>query len=504
MSHDSEAAYASSEIADIIQGKAVKFFGTLTAGGTWSLSAGREGSTIWPFADGLIQAINSKKTIQNVVNIAFEYKRPNEGVHGILTAVGQALAYLEKGYDASVICIPKKYTSHADPGTHVKNIIETTAPDAPITVYTYDTPNMLVTRPFSKKLTCIRDIDLSKSKVHRSVGAKKVSGQISTIWAHVREGMSHPDAFFRYCQGVKVISSLGEDKSKYILPKEITDAVKRIDSTADPWMYLSNTPGDSMSDKAWRYVWFSYYFWPGLIPIYTSKSPYMINDVETKIRIDATKMQKLFSGRVDSIKSKLVDKLNNTPGYKEDDAWEEYVKKVRKDAHSYREVIDSGLYQIGLLDADGLLTDYGYKYVIACEKAGDDPYSDEPMNILRAVSLQIGQFDVFLYTTYKYSQDRFQAYFDAFTQVKKQNAGDKIVFQTADYLSWLDDVLTNQLHMYKKTTLRAGGTRKAFQAEMAYLKKLGFIYPENAFKRGTGLNIDWPLVEESLTYFQGI
>ena len=230
----------------------------------------------------------------------------------------------------------------------------------------------------------------------------------------------------------------------------------------------------------------------------------MINDVETKIRIDATKMQKLFSGRVDSIKSKLVDKLNNTPGYKEDDAWEEYVKKVRKDAHSYREVIDSGLYQIGLLDADGLLTDYGYKYVIACEKAGDDPYSDEPMNILRAVSLQIGQFDVFLYTTYKYSQDRFQAYFDAFTQVKKQNAGDKIVFQTADYLSWLDDVLTNQLHMYKKTTLRAGGTRKAFQAEMAYLKKLGFIYPENAFKRGTGLNIDWPLVEESLTYFQGI
>lgn len=45
MGHDSEAAYASSEIADIIQGKAGSFFGTLTAGGTWSLSAGREGST---------------------------------------------------------------------------------------------------------------------------------------------------------------------------------------------------------------------------------------------------------------------------------------------------------------------------------------------------------------------------------------------------------------------------------------------------------------------------
>lgn len=446
MSHDSEAAYASSEIADIIQGKAVKFFGTLTAGGTWSLSAGREGSTAWPLADGLIQAKNSKLTVQDV-NIAFEYKRPNEGVHGILTAVGQSLAYLEKGYDASVICIPKIYTSHANPGVHVKNIIETTAPDAPITVYTYDTPNMANTRPFSKKLTCIRDIDLSKSIVYRSSGAKKVSGQISTIWAHVREGMSHPDAFFRYCQGVKIISSIGEDKSKYTLPKEIIDAVKRVDPTADPWMYLSNTPGDSMSDMAWRYVWFNYYFWPGLMPLYTSKTPYTVNDIETKIRIDVTTKQKLFSGRSDSIKAKLVDKLNKTSGYTEDDAWEEYVKKVRKDAHSYREVIDSGLYQLGLLDADSLLTDYGYKYVNACEKAGNNPYNDEPMNILRAISLQIGQFDVFLYTAYKYSQDRFQAYFDDFTKVKKLKTGDKIVFQSADYLDWLDDVFLSLIHI---------------------------------------------------------
>ena len=72
MSHDSEAAYASGEIADIIQGKAGLFFGTLTSGGTWTLSAGREGSTVWPLADGLIQAKNSKSTV-NDVNIAFEY-----------------------------------------------------------------------------------------------------------------------------------------------------------------------------------------------------------------------------------------------------------------------------------------------------------------------------------------------------------------------------------------------------------------------------------------------
>lgn len=503
MSHDSEAAYASGEIADIIQGKAVKFFGTLTAGGTWTLSAGREGSTKWPLADGLIQAINSKPAVQKV-NIAFEYKRPNEGVHGILTAVGQSLAYLEKGYDASVICIPQVYTSHADPGTHVRNIIETTAPDAPITVYTYDTPNMAHPKPFSKKLTCVRDIDVSKSVLYRSAGLRKNSGQISTIWAHVREGMSHPDAFFKYCQSVKIISSVGEDKSKYSFPKEIIDAVKRVDPVADPCMYLSNTPGDSMSDMAWRYVWFNYYFWKNLMPIYTSKSPYMVNDVETRIQINETTRQKLFSGRSDSIKSKIIDKLNKMSSYTENEAWEEYVKKVRKDAHSYREVIDSGLYQIGLIDSDGLLTDYGYKYVNSCEKSKNNPYDDDPMNILRAVSLQIGQFDVFLYTTYKHSQYQFKANFDAFTQTKKIKGLNKVVFQSADYLDWLDDIFTNQLHMYKKTTLRAGGTRRPFQAEMTYLKKLGFIYPDETFRRGTGLNIDWPLVEGSLMYFQGI
>lgn len=503
MSHDSEAAYASGEVADIIQRKASIFFGTLTAGGTWSLSAGREGSTAWPLADGLIQAVNSKKAVKDI-NIAFEYKRPNEGVHGILTAVGQSLAYIEKGYDASVICIPKLYSSHKNPGDHVNNIINTTAPNAPITVYTYDTPNLASTRPFYDKMNCVRDIDLSKTSIHRTAGSKRVSGQISTIWAHVREGMSHPDAFFRYCQGVKIISSIGEDKSKYKLPPEIVDAVKRVKPSADPILYLSSTSGDSMSDKAWRYVWFNYYFWKDLIPIFSSKSPYKVNDTETKIRIDVGTKQNLFSGRTDSIKSKIVKQLNTSSGYTENKAWDEYVNRVKSDAHSYREVIDSGLYQIGLIDADGLLTEHGYKYVNACEKASSNPYSDEPMNILRAVTLLNGQFDVFLYTAYKYSQDRFKSDFDAFTKIKHVSTGDKIEFNQSDYLYWLDDIMTNQLHMYKKTTTRAGGTRKPFQAEMAYLKKLGFVYQDVPYKRGIGLNIDWPLVEGSLIYYQNI
>ena len=167
-------------------------------------------------ADGVIQANNSKKTV-NDINIAFEYKRPNEGLHGVLTAVGQSLAYIEKGYDASVICIPRAYMSHSDPGRHVKDIIDTTAPEAPITVYVYDTPNMSATRPFMEKLTCVRDVNLSRTVVHRLSASRRISGPISTVWAHVREGMSHPDAFFRYCQGVKIISSMGEEDRKSVV-----------------------------------------------------------------------------------------------------------------------------------------------------------------------------------------------------------------------------------------------------------------------------------------------
>jgi hypothetical protein len=501
MSHDSESAFASSEIAEIIQTKASNFFGTFTAGGTWSISAGREGSTRWPLADGLIQAVNSKQTEKQIINIAFEYKRPNEGVHGILTAVGQSLAYIEKGYDASVICIPSIYTSHSNPGTHVKKIIDTTAPKSPITVYVYDTPNMAQTRPFKDKIQCIRDIDLSTTTVHREPSSGKISSQISTIWAHVREGMSHPDAFFKYCQGVKIISSIGEKKEKYILPQEIINAIHRKEPSADPINYLSSTTGDTMSDRAWRTVWFNYYFWKDLIPIYKSTSPYIVNDVPTKIKKSETEFQKIFSGRVDSLKNKLINKLNTDSTYTEEMAWDEYVVRVRNDAHSYREVIDSGLYQIGLIDADGLLTDYGYKYVNACEKSNNNPYAEEPMNILRAVSLQIGQFDVFLSTAYKYSQEKFHDNFDSFT-IRKSN-GD-VEIKNEEYLIWLDSILTDQLHMYKKTTLRAGGTRKPFQAEMAYLKKLGFIYSGDSIKRGIGLNIDWPLVQESLIYFQNL
>ena len=99
MSHDVEAAYASSEVAELITLNQAHYFGSMGTRGAWSVFAGREGGHQWPLADGVLSAQN---TSTNDVNIAFEFKRPNEGVHGILTALGQSYAYLEKGYDASI------------------------------------------------------------------------------------------------------------------------------------------------------------------------------------------------------------------------------------------------------------------------------------------------------------------------------------------------------------------------------------------------------------------
>lgn len=500
MSHDVEAAYASSEVAELLTLNQAHFFGTMGTNGAWSVFAGREGGHQWPLADGVLSAQNRSA---DDVNIAFEFKRPNEGVHGILTALGQSYAYLEKGYDASVIVIPERYSSHSSPGTHIARIIDATSPDIPISIYTYSTPNLSATRPFYGKLTCVRDIVLpSCRRITRGATGTTTSGSASTLWAHMREGMSHPDAFFRYCQAVKIISATGENLENIVLPPELINAIHSIDPAADVYKYISNTPGDSISDKAWRYVWFNYYFWNNLMPIYTTATPYSVNATATKIRIDSTRLQNLFSGRVDSIKSKLVNKLN-AGEISLEDAWKAYARKVRSDSHSYREVIDSGLYHIGFLAPDGTLTDLGYKYVDSCERTGS-PYSGIPLDILRAAVLQNGQYGAMLHYFYKLSEEKFSSDLFAFATA---DAEGNYVFNSEEYLNWMDDIFANELHLSKKSTERAGGTRKSFQAEISFLKKMGFIKETNgraAYRVGVGLEIDWPQVQSSMLYFQGL
>ena len=76
-----------------------------------------------------------------------------------------------------------------------------------------------------------------------------------------------------------------------------------------------------------------------------------------------------------------------------------------------------------------------------------------------------------------------------------------------DYLVWIDDYFANELHISKKSTERAGGTRKPFQAELAFLKKMGFVRTSGrraAYRVGVGLEIDWSQVQSSMLYFQNL
>ncbi len=375
---------------------------------------------------------------------------------------------------------------------------------SPIWVFTYDEPDLSATRPFQNKLTCVRDITLSSCRnIQRTTDTSISANRVTTLWAHVREGMSHPDAFFRFCQSVKITSSSGETLSTSIFPRQLTDAVRRIDSNADIFKYLSNTSSDSILDKAWRKVWFSYYFWEGLIPIYKSDTPYTINDTSTRIKINDSTYQKLFSSRVDSIKSKLVSDLNNSI-ISEDKAWEEYTIKVRKDAHSYREVIDSGLYHIRFLSPNGELTELGYKYVDACERS-NSAYQTIPMEILRGALLQNGQFAALIHYIFKLSEERFDSDLYAFSIT---NDNGNRTFKQNEYLQWLLDYFANTLHIVQQSSLRAGGTRKPLQAEISFMNKLGLVRSNRlghpAYRIGSGLCIDWPQEETSIQFFNNL
>ena len=70
MSHDIEAGFASSELANVITSNPTNFFGNVGRNGTWNLRAGHESGHTWPLTDGVILAENTLPTIQEY-KIAF-------------------------------------------------------------------------------------------------------------------------------------------------------------------------------------------------------------------------------------------------------------------------------------------------------------------------------------------------------------------------------------------------------------------------------------------------
>lgn len=86
----------------------------------------------------------------------------------------------------------------------------------------------------------------------------------------------------------------------------------------------------------------------------------------------------------------------------------------------------------------------------------------------RGAILQNGQFAAFLHYVFKLSEEVFDNDLYSFTEVRPNGTRH---FKHEDYLQWLFDYFANTLHIVQQSSLRAGGTRKPFQAEISFMGK---------------------------------
>lgn len=487
MSHDLYAAWAAAEIATFFKSNPTRFVGNATNSRNFTVYASKESRTKWPIADGVLLV---EENGQLVYEIAIEFKRKNEGVHGILTALGQAHAYLHKGYRGSIIVIPKFYDTHNNPAEHLKDIVDFSSNHLPIGVFHYQEPDVTKPSPFSGRITCVRDIDLDNTNLS-SIRPSYRQNYVKTQWAHLREGSSDPDAFYRYLQTAKKLTIDNLRDPAVNLPVEIIRSVQNLQSGLDPLKYLSNSIGDDMHDIVWRHFWFNFILTDEVLPIWIkSGSQYQVNESPSRIFLpDGSGKKMFFAGRSDSIKNQLVNELNQGK-ISEDEAWVRYVQKIRERAHSYREDIDSGLDHIGLLESDGKPSDVGYRFVDACERMGSSN-SGTPRVILGSAILKNGNLGAFLHYIYRLSEELFSSDPLAFTN---RTSSGRLQFLQRDYLQWIENELANNLNVMRKVSTRGGTSRQPFQGELAVLRQYGFV---GGFRAGAGLRINWPAIQSA-------
>jgi hypothetical protein len=493
MSHDIEAAYAATEVVNFFLAKPATCFGTPPSAGSLSAFAAHEGRHSWPHADGVIELAVASGAKSKEYSIALEFKRPNEGLHGVLTAIGQSHAYLRKGYAGSIIVIPSAYAGFPDPGPYVRDVLDMTSQARAIGVFTYDRPDMSKVSPFAGKLNVLRNFKIDG--VTAAVTPMPTS-RTETQWAHIREGSSEPDAFFKYLQAVKLLGGGGAEAILPTIPSKIRDAVGRVKPGVAVDRYLSFCSGDTLPDRAWRHFWFKYVLHAKVIVGWhkVALGKYEPNATELLIqKSDGSGAKMFFAGRSDSIKNKLAAQLNDG-SIASDKAYEELVKNYHNRAHSFREDIDSGCGHLGFVDNHGRLTDAGYRYVDACERYGN-PNEGLPRALFLRALLGEGSLGAFLHYIYRLSEEHFKAEPLAFTLKAK---GSPPVFLPADYLAWLEDRMENQLHVIRKVSLRGGTARNPFQAELAVLRTMGIVNP--GFRIGVGISINWPELQDAMSF----
>ncbi len=489
MSHDLEASYAAAEVASQLLASPENCFQNAPGRADLSAYAAREGRNLWPHADGVIE-LGITGARPRRYSVAVEFKRPNEGLHGVLTAIGQAHAYLRKGYAGSVIVVPETYSGLDGVGAYVKDVLDLTSRTSAIGVYSYRPPDMSRPSPFADKLILGRAFQVDAAA---PIAAPIAPSATETQWAHVREGSTDPDAFFKYLQAVKLLGGGGLPAEAPVFSPALLAAVQRVRPGADPVLYLSNAPRDGMSDRAWRHFWFTYVLHPGVRePWILENGVYTANATPLNIiRSDGGGMKMFFAGRRDSVKNVAAARLNAGTAT-EAAAFDRVVENYHNRAHSYREDIDSGAEHLGFVDGEGRLTDEGYRFVDACERTGE-PNTGLPRALFMSAVLRDGGLGAFLHYIYRLSEERFGADAFAFTD----EARGRLRFDIAAYLQWVESEMANRLRVIRKVSPRGGAARKPFQAELALLRGLGIV---GGYRPGVGLVINWPEFQDALEF----
>ena len=494
MSHDLEASYAGTEAVNHFLRAPADCFGTPPPVARLSGCAAREGRHAWPHADGVIELVDTSGASPKAYNIALEFKRPNEGLHGVLTAIGQSHAYLSKGYAGAIIVIPGSYPGFSSPGPYVRDVLDQTSKSEAIGVFTYSRPDLAKISPFEGRLTLQRAFKIDAAP---PLSAALAPSRTETQWAHVREGSTDPDAFFKYLQCVKLLGGTHVEAHAPFIPRALVAAAEHLNPGCDAAKYLANCPNDELPDRAWRSFWYKYILHKDAIRGWKrdDSGALTVNEAASFVqRSDGAGPKMFFVGRSDSIKNRLTRQLTAGDITKEE-ACELLAQNYHDRAHSYREDVDSGCEHLGFVDGEGRLTDSGYRFVDACERYGS-PSEGLPRAIFLNALLNDGALGAFLHYVHRLSENRFGTNPLAFTASAIRSAAP--TFQRDDYLQWLEQEMETNLKVIRKVSARGGTARRPFQAELAVLRSLGVV--SKSFRIGVGMVINWPELQEGMTF----
>ena len=423
--------------------------------------------------DGVVRVENDG----SAYDVAVEYKRTAEGAHGVLTAVGQALSYINTGFAGAMIVVPSSYGTLNGAGKFAANVLEKTCKDSQVGVLSYDQLDMSQASPFDGKITRHKQLDLDNAV--RS-GTRLGRNNVHTQWAFVREGETTPDTILKWLQTATM-----PPPSEFTVDENLRNAALRLKPTAKPHEYLSNSPGSQSHDRLWRAFWFSRVLTEDMQKIWIRQGEkYVVGSINIDLKQFNGKARTMFGKRSDSIKRILVEKLNSEE-ITEDDAWEEFAENIHSRAHSFRETIDSGLEAIGFIDSHGKPTYLGHQFIQAYERQMHKLAN----SILQHAFLKKGMYGALLHYIFRLSEDRFSRDRLSFYKDNK--------FQRNDYLDWLGNSL-HEMHVLHMASSRGGQTRRRLQAERSIMKQIGLVTGE--VRPGVGMVINWPKVNEALEF----